>query len=219
MKNIFIVAVFCLGSFSLFSQQGNTNTMSVMVNGQEYKTEPHRVKFGAYGYITGNTISPDKSLRIWLGSFDGQDLNVPGSYLILGEDENYKKNDEINNAYLTGKYKGIAYVKYVEETKKPRMEYHVGESKYNGETIEVAIGADGYQEVTFNVTLEGSIWKEKSSATAFGGLGRLQDKLTDKAVTGATGYEQNIDPEGAGYKKQPTLDVIKLTDGKVRIKI
>ena len=219
MKNLAILIAFCLGASSLYSQEGNPNTMSVMINGKEYKTEPHRVKFGAYGYITGNAISPDKSLRIWLGSFDGQDLNVPGSYLILGEDENYKKNDEINNAYLTGKYKGIAYVKYVEETKSPRMEYHVGESKYNGETIEVAIGADGYQNVTFNVTLEGSVWKEKSSATAFGGLGRLTDKLQDKAVTGATGYEQNIDPEGAGYKKQPTLDVIKLTDGKVRIKI
>ena len=33
------------------------------------------------------------------------------------------------------------------------------------------------------------------------------------------GYEQNIDPEGAGYKKQAVLDTVKLTDGKVRIKI
>ena len=62
-------------------------------------------------------------------------------------------------------------------------------------------------------------WKEKTSATAFGGLNRLTNKLEDKAVTGATGYEQNIDPEGAGYKKQATLDTIKLTDGKVRIKM
>ena len=36
------------------------------------------------------------------------------SYLVIGEDENYKKNDEINTAYATGKYKGIAYVKYVD---------------------------------------------------------------------------------------------------------
>jgi len=219
MKNLIIIAALCLGAISLYSQEGNPNTMSVMVNGKEYKCEPHRVKLGAYGYITGNAINPDKSLRIWLGSFDGRDLNEPGSYLVIGEDENYKKNDSINAAYMTGQYKGIAYVKYVEETKSPRMEYHVGESKYNGETIEVTIGADGYQDVTFNVTLEGSMWKEKSSATAFGGLGRLQDKLTDKAVTGATGYEQNIDPEGAGYKKQAALDTVKLTEGKVRIKI
>lgn len=219
MKNIYVVAALLLSTLSLYAQEGNPNTMSVMVNGKEYKTEPHRVKFGAYGYITGNSINPDISLRIWLGSFDGKDLNEPGSYLVIGEDENYKKNDEINKAYMTGKYKGIAYVKYVEETKKPRMEYHVGESKYNGETIEVAIGADGYQDVTFNVTLEGSMWKEKSTATAFGGLGRLQDKLTDKAVTGATGYEQNIDPEGAGYKKQAVLDTVKLSEGKIKIKI
>lgn len=63
------------------------------------------------------------------------------------------------------------------------------------------------------------MWKEKSTTTAFGGLRQATNKAEDKAVTGATGYEQNIDPEGAGYKKQPTLDTIKLTDGKVRIKM
>jgi hypothetical protein len=218
MKNLYLVLLLALNTVSLFSQEGNPNTMSVMVNGKEYKCEPHRIKIGAYGYITGNAISPDISLRIWLGSFDGRDLNEPGSYLVIGEDENYKKNDEINNAYLTGKYKGIAFVKYVEETKSPRMEYHVGESLYKGETIDVVNTPDGYQDITFNVTLDGSMWKEKTSATAFGGLNRLSNKLEDKAVTGATGYEQNIDPEGAGYKKQATLDTIKLTDGKVRIK-
>ena len=218
MKNHFLVMLLALNTISLFSQEGNPNTMSVMVNGKEYKTEPHRIKIGAYGYITGNAISPDISLRIWLGSFDGRDLNEPGTYLVIGEDENYKKSDSINADYLTGKYKGIAYVKYVEETKTPRMEYHVGESAYNGETIVVVNGPDGYQDITFNVTLEGSTWKEKTSATAFGGIGRLTNKLQDKAVTGATGVEQNIDPEGAGYKKQATMDIIKLTEGKVSIK-
>jgi len=219
MKKIFIPALLVMYSMMLLAQEGNPNTMNVMVNDKHYTCEPHRVKIGAYGYITGNTINPDKSLRIWLGSYDGQDLNAPGSYLIIGEDADYKKNDEINQAYLSGKYKGIAYVKYVEETKSPRMEFHVGESSYTGETIEVTNAADGYQDITFNVTLTGSIWKEKTSATAFGGLGRLEDKLTNKAVTGATGYEQDIDPEGMGYKKQKELDVIKLTDGKVRVKL
>lgn len=219
MKKLLILCLLASQSWFLSAQEGNPNSMTVLVNGKEYKSEPHRIKIGAYGYITGNTINPDISLRIWLGSFDGQDLNAPGTYLIIGEDESYKKNDEINKAYQTGKYKGIAYVKYVEETKSPRMEYHVGESKYNGETVEVAVAPDDYQDVTFNVTLEGSIWKEKTSATAFGGLGRLEDKLTNKAVTGATGYEQDIDPEGMGYKKQKELDTIKLTDGKVRIKL
>lgn len=219
MKKLFILCLLASQTMLISAQDGNPNSMTVLVNGKEYKSEPHRIKIGAYGYITGNTINPDISLRIWLGSFDGQDLNAPGTYLIIGEDESYKKNDEINKAYQTGKYKGIAYVKYVEETKSPRMEYHVGESKYNGETVEVAVAPDDYQDITFNVTLEGSIWKEKTSATAFGGLGRLEDKLTNKAVTGATGYEQDIDPEGMGYKKQKELDTIKLTDGKVRIKL
>jgi len=219
MKNLLVLLLLVVSTTSLFAQDGNPNTMSVMVNGKEYKTEPRRIKIGAYGYITGNAISPDISLRIWLGSFNGTDLNEPGTYLVIGEDENYKKNEEINAAYATGKYKGIAYVKYVEETKTPRMEYHVGESAYNGETIEVVNGTDGYQDITFNVTLDGAYWKEKTSATAFGGLNRLTNKLEDKAVTSATGYEQNIDPEGAGYKKQATLDTIKLTDGKVRIKM
>lgn len=219
MKKTWTLLCMSLMTTFLFGQEDNPNTMSVMVNGKEYQTEPRRINIGAYGYITGNAINPDISLRIWFGSFDGKNLNEPGTYLVLGEDENYKKNDSIEAAYLTGNYKGIAYVKYVEETKSPRMEYHVGESKYNGETIEVVIGDDGYQHITFDVALEGSVWKEKTTATAFGGLNRLTSKLEDKAVTGATGYEQNIDPEGAGYKKQKELDVIKLTEGKVKIKL
>ncbi len=51
MKNTFILLALCLGYFSVYSQEGNQNTMAVMVNGKEYKTEPHRIKFGAYGYI------------------------------------------------------------------------------------------------------------------------------------------------------------------------
>ena len=40
--------------------------------------------------------------------------------------------------------KGIAIVKYVEETKEPRMEYHVGKSQNNDETIDVKLGSDGF---------------------------------------------------------------------------
>ncbi len=43
--------------------------------------------------------------------------------------------------------------------------------------------------------------------------------MENKAVTGATGFEQDIDPEGNGYKKQKETDVIELTEGKVRIKM
>ena len=219
MKKL-LVCLFAVGIMgSSYAQDGNPNTMSVMINDKEYKAEPRRVKIGSYGYITGNTINPDKSLRIWFGAYDGKDLNEPGKYLVIGEDENPNKEDSIVNAWATGQYKGLAYVKYVEETKSPRMEYHVGEAKYSGQTIEVVNGDDGYQTITFNLELEGSWWKEKTSATAFGGLDRLAGKLQDKAVTGASGYEQNIDPEGAGYKKQKEMDVITLKEGKVRIKI
>lgn len=219
MKTILLLFLTISFSTPLLAQEGNQNTMSVQVNDVTYETQPRRVKIGRYGYITGNSINPDISLRIWFGSYDGQDLNEPGKYLIIGEDENYKKDDSLYAAYLTGDFKGLAYIKYVEETKSPRMEYHVGESKYKGETVDVTLADDGYLEVVFEAQLEGSIWKEKAGATAFGGLGRLQDKLTNKAVTGASGYEQNIDPEGDGYKKQKELDTITLKNGIVRIKI
>jgi hypothetical protein len=218
MKNLFILLLLSLGLPSLYSQSGNPNTMSVMVNGKEYKTEPRRIKIGHYGYITGNAVGPDKSLRIWLGSYDGMDMNESGAYLILGEDESHK-DDAITKEFMTGKYKGIAYVKWVEETKSPRMEYHVGESKFNGESINAVFGTDGYLDLSLNVTLDGSYWKEKTTATAFGGMGRIVNKMEDKAVTSASGYDQNIDPEGNGYKKQKEMDTIKLTDGKVRLKM
>jgi hypothetical protein len=43
--------------------------------------------------------------------------------------------------------------------------------------------------------------------------------MEDKAVTSASGYDQNIDPEGNGYKMQKTLDTIKLSNGVVRLKM
>ncbi len=201
------------------SAQGNPNTLSVLVDGKEWKTEPRRIKIGVYGYITGNSVSPDKSLRFWLASVDGKDMTESGKYLLIGENENYRKNDAFDREWQTGKYKGIMAIKYVEETKSPRMEYHVGESTYNGESVDVVMGNDGYLELTFNTTLQGSWWNEKATATVFGGIGRITNKMEDKAVTGASGYDQNIDPEGNGYKKQKKADTIRLTEGKVRLKM
>jgi hypothetical protein len=43
--------------------------------------------------------------------------------------------------------------------------------------------------------------------------------MEDKAVTSASGYDQNIDPEGNGYKKQKTLDKIMLTEGVLKLKL
>ena len=217
MKITFAIALLTSLTTLLFGQ--NPNTMTVMVDGKEYKSEPRRIRIGNYGYITGNTTSPDKSLRFWLASVDGTDMKESGEYLIIGENDNYNKDQEFQNAWSTGKYKGIIAIKYVEETKTPRMEYHVGKSSFNGESVNVLMGSDGYLDVTFNATLDGSWWKEKTTATAFGGVGRLMGKMEDKAVTSASGYDQNIDPEGNGYKMQKETDTIKLTDGKVRLKM
>ncbi|MDQ3018014.1 MAG: hypothetical protein M3R25_14980 [Bacteroidota bacterium] len=217
MKQILLISSLFLMVVSLHAQK-DTSTFVVMVNGKEYKTQPRRLNIGHYGYITGNAIGPDKCLRIWLADFYGKEIKEPGTYLIV--DAYYPDTKQnINEAIATGKYKGLAAIKYVEETKSPRMEYHVGMSENNGETVQVTIGSDGYTEFTFNSTLVGSYWKEKAMTTAFGGVGRIVDKMENKAVTGATGFEQDIDPEGNGYKKQKETDTIVLTDGKVRFKM
>lgn len=218
MKYICLLSLMLVVTSFLWSQNDAPSTMSVMVNGIDYKTEPRRIRIGNYGYITGNAISPDKSLRVWLAAYDGTDIKESGSYLIV---DAYHPDTEENTskAFATGKYKGLATIKYVEETKSPRMEYHVGMSENRGESVEVVMGADGYTEFTFNCTLSGSWWREKAMTTAFGGVGRIVDKMENKAVTGATGFEQDIDPEGNGYKKQKVTDSIVLTDGKVRMKL
>lgn len=218
MKYAMLFSLLLAGYLQASAQLENDNTMTVMVNGVEYKTEPRRIKIGAYGYITGNAIGPDKSLRIWMGTWDGREMTDPGTYLIIDTWDN-KTSKHIQETYDWSKYKGIATIKYVEETKSPRMEYHVGLSQNNTETMDVVMGDDGYLELTFNATLTGSWWKEKTSATVFGGVGRIVDKMEDKAVTGATGYDQDMDPEGWGYKMQKELDTITLKEGKVRLKM
>lgn len=214
----YIVLFFLALSASASAQDDGTSTMSVLINDKEYKTEPRRLRIGNYGYITGNAIGPDKCLRIWLARFDGSEIKESGSYLIV---DAYKPDTEENiaQALATGKYKGIATIKYVEETKPPRMEYHVGMSENRGESVDVKMGADGYTEFTFNCTMPGTYWKEKVMTTALGGVGRIVDKIESKAVTEATGFEQDIDPEGNGYKKQKITDTIVLKDGKVRMKL
>ena len=217
MKYILIISL--LLSFNAVSAQDDgTSTMTVMVNGKEYKTEPRRLRLGNYGYITGNAIGPDKCLRIWLAAFDGTEIKEPGKYLIV---DAYHPEAEENyvNSIVTGEYKGLATIKYVEETKSPRMEYHVGMSSNRGEYVVVTKADDGYTEFTFNCTLDGTYWKEKAMTTALGGVGRLVDKMENKAVTGATGFEQDIDPEGNGYKKQKETDEIILKDGVVRMNL
>ena len=201
-----------------FGQIANDNMLDVQIDGKEYATQPRRIRMGKFWWITANSIKPDKSLRIWLGSYDNKDIIEPGMYLIVDADnpdtkENWKRIQEL------GTYKGLAVIKYVEETKEPRMEYHVGKSQNNNETIAVKMGTDGFLEATFTGTLAGTYWKEKATATVFGGMGRLINKMEDKAITKSTGYDSAIDPEGNGYKKQSQTDKINLSNGKVKLKM
>lgn len=217
MKTSYALIILFFIMANTLAQTSNDNTMSVMINGTEYKTQPRQIKIGNYGYFTGNATKPDKMLRIWLGDFEGRSAVESGIYLIVNAD-NPDTKENIKKAQDVGKYKGIAAIRYVEEIKEPRMEYHMGESQNNDETLEVKNNGDGFIDITFNSKLTGTYWKEKASATVFGGLGRIKNKIENKVITQATGFDSNIDPEGNGYKKQDKKDEIILTDGKMRLK-
>lgn len=208
-----------LGStFLAEGQIANDNTLSVSIDGENYQAPPRRIRIGNYWWITANSIKPDQSLRIWLGSYNNSDGIEPGTYLVVDADDPDTK-DNRKKAQDSGQYKGLAAIKYVKETKEPRMEYHVGKSKNNNETITVKKGPDGALEATFGGSLAGTYWKEKASATVFGGVGRLMNKMEDKVITKTTGYDSAIDPEGNGYKKQLKTDTIELKDGTFRLKM
>ncbi|QHV98861.1 hypothetical protein [Spirosoma endbachense] len=218
MKALFSLFLLTVIAATSYAQVANDNSFEVQIDGKPYKTQPRRIRIGNYWWVTANSIKPDKSVRIWLGSYDNKDIIETGTYLIVDADkpdtkENKKKIQEL------GTYKGIAAVKYVEETREPRMEYHVGKSQNGDETITVKMGADGFLEATFNCSLAGTYWKEKATATVFGGVGRLINKMEDKAITKTTGYDSAIDPEGNGYSKQSKKDTITLTNGSFKLKI
>lgn len=213
-----LILLSALISATAFGQIANDNTLSAQIDGKTYTTQPRRIQVGKFWWVTANSIKPDKSLRIWLGSYDHTDVIEPGTYLVVDADnpdtkQNWKRIQE------SGTYKGLAVVKYVEETREPRMEYHVGKSQNNNETITVTKAADGSLEAIFNTTLAGSYWKEKGTATVFGGMGRLVSKMEDKVITKTTGYNSDIDPEGNGYKKQDKTDAIVVSDGKFTLKL
>lgn len=218
MKAVYLLILLVATATTTLAQLANDNTFSVQIDGKPYQTQPRRIQLGRYWWITANSNKPDRSIRLWLGNLDHSDVLVPGTYLIVDADRaDTKKNWE--EAQATGNYKGIAVVKYVEETREPRMEYHVGKSQNNHESVTVTMGADGFLEAQFTCSLAGSYWKEKAAATVFGGLGRLTSKMQDKAITKTTGYDSDIDPEGNGYKRQDQTDTIGLIGGKIRLKV
>lgn len=216
-KHHLLLALFFV-TVTTFGQIANDNTLKAQIDGKDFTTQPRRVRIGNFWWITANTNKPDKSLRIWLGAYDKRDVLESGTYLVVDADnpdtkENRKKVEDLT------KYKGLAAIKYVEETREPRMEYHVGKSQNADETVAVKMGADGFLEATFSGTLAGSYWKEKATATVFGGMGRLMNKMQDKAITKASGYDSDIDPEGNGYKKQDKQDQVVITNGTVKLKM
>jgi len=218
MKRFSNAILLLLGSIWVHGQIQKDHTLSVQIDGKEFTGQPQNLRFGGYRYITTSASKPDQNLRIWIAGWDGGYIYEPGIYLIVnGDNPDTKENMKKVEDYT--KYKGIAAIKYVIETKSPRMEYHVGYSENNNEVLEVKKTDDGFLEFNLNCTLQGTWWKEKTSATVFGGLGRITDKMKDKAITNASGFEQDIDPEGNGYKKQKTIDKIVLKDGKVRLKL
>lgn len=200
------------------AQLENNNTLSVQIDGKEYKTQPRRIMVGNLWWVTANSVKPDRSLRIWLGGYLKPDQIEEGTYLIVDADKPDTKENR-KRAEASGNYKGFAVIKYVEEIKEPRMEYHVGKSQNNDETIVVKKAADGSLNATFSGTLAGTYWKERATATVFGGVGRIMNKMEDKVITKATGYESDIDPEGNGYRKQEKTDQIVLTNGTFMLKM
>lgn len=214
----FSLIFLCVMAIAVNAQIQKDHTLSVMIDDKEFTGQPQNLRFGGYRYITTSSSKPDQNLRIWIAGWDGGYIYEPGIYLIVnGDNPDTKENMKKVEDYT--KYKGIAAIKYVIETKAPRMEYHVGYSENNNEVLEVKRTDDGYLEFNLNCILNGTWWKEKTSATVFGGLGRITEKMKDKAVTNASGFEQDIDPEGNGYKKQKNTDKIVLKEGKVRLKL
>lgn len=218
MKTIILLLTLSVLPGVLFAQDADKHSLTVLVDGEEMQTQPRKVKLGKAVYYTGNISKPETMLRIMLGDFKGKQATESGTYLVV-DGNNPPKKKEVKRENYAEKYKGIAVVRYVLETKSPRMAFHVGDSGNNQETITVNNTGDGYLEISFDLELNGTHWTERTAATVFGGLGRVQNKMESKLLSGATGFDWNIDPEQNGYKKTKEKDVIKLTNGKMIIKL
>lgn len=215
---LFLFSLFVLPGI-LMAQKNNPNTLSVKINDTIFETQPRKLGIGRAVYFSGNIAKPETMLRIWIGDFQKGQRYESGTYLVING-EKPPSNKEVKERNYAEKYKGIAAIRYVLETKAPRMTYHVGDSQNNEETITLINNDDGTLEIIFdNIELAGTHWKEKNFATAVGGLGRLQDKMEAKVMTKATGWDWNIDPEGNGYRKMKETDTITLTDGKMVVKL
>jgi hypothetical protein len=198
--------------------------VSAVVNGKPFKAPGRRVRFGNYTYLTANLVNPDRTvqLRIWQIMAESQ-LPAPGEYEVISSNEVERaKQKEMEARMMTAQsrgMKGFALIDYSEETKGMGFAYHVGESQPGGKFVLTVSNADR-MEGTFSGKLKGVFYKERTSATVFGGMSRIMNKLEDKAVKAATGWEGDIsNGPGGGYRKQPETDEITLTDGVISIAV
>ena len=219
MKTKFFLLFLILLPAGLMAQNNNENTLTVKINDTIMEAQPRRVGMGRAVYFTANISKPETMLRIYIGDFEKGVRYESGTYLVVNAD-NPPNKKVIKEGDYVEKYKGIAAIRYVLETKSPRMTYQVGDSQNNDETITVTNNGDGTLEITFdNIVLMGTNWKEKNVATAVGGLGRFQDKMESKVISQTTGFDWNIDPEGNGYRKLKEVEEIKLSEGKMVVKL
>lgn len=198
--------------------------VSAMVNGTAFKAPGRRVRFGHYTYVTANLVNPDRTvqLRIW-NILDESQLPSPGEYEVVAvTDFDKKKSKELEDMFTSARarnMKGYALIDYSEETKGMGFAYHVGESQPGGKFVLTVSNSDR-MEGTFSGKLKGIFYKEKTGATVFGGMSRIMNKLEDKAVTAATGWQGDIsNGPGGGYRKQPETDEITIIDGKLSIAV
>ncbi len=209
-----LILAFIIAAVFSYAQK-TPNRMAVTVDGKLYKAEPRKITYGSSVLLTGNTVGPDKSLRIGVGNWASPGAYAPGKYLIVAPDQDIPK-DQIDRL-LPENFIGIATLRYIEETKAPRMRYHKGNSGNNNEILMLSVKGDSTIIEFQSVSLTGTNWKEKVTATVLGGVGRLEQKMKDKAKTKVTGYEVDIDPEHNGYHKEDGTDVIMLTNGRISL--
>ncbi|MGC4020832.1 MAG: hypothetical protein QM734_02245 [Cyclobacteriaceae bacterium] len=67
MKRLSLIAIVFTAS-GLYAQT-TPNRMTVTIDGKVYNSEPRKIQYGQSVWISGNTVSPDKSLRIGIGNW------------------------------------------------------------------------------------------------------------------------------------------------------
>jgi hypothetical protein len=227
LKSLLLIALvdLCCGTAVVAQAPAkDKDGVSATVNGKPFKAAGRRVRFGNYTYLTANLVNPDRTVQVRLWHIlDQSQFPAPGEYEVVAiTDFEKKKQKEMEEMFANTRAKGMkgyALIDYSEETKGMGFAYHVGESQPGGKFVLTVSNADR-MEGTFSGKLTGVFYKERTSSTVFGGMGRIMGKLEDKAVKAATGWEGDIsNGPGGSYRKQPETDEITVTDGVLSIAV